>query len=123
MANMIKKTVYGGPNKQIMIADELTFSIGAVIGDTSISAGEDGRKIVKAGTPLKGDFKDRNTAFVKDEATPNAILLHDVDVTEGENNGTIVISGFVDLNKLDEDVQALITSTVETALTKITFLK
>lgn len=123
MANMIKKTVYGGPNKQIMIADELTFSIGAVIGDTSISAGKDGRKIVKAGTPLKGDFKERNTAFIKEEITPNAILLHDVDVTDGENNGTIVISGFVDLNKLDEDVQSLITPTVETALNKITFLK
>lgn len=134
MANMVKKTSYGGSKKQIMIADELTFAIGAVIGNTGVSANDDGKKILKAGTPVTGDLEDRNTAFVKATTTEGtggaadtsdavAILLHDVDVTAGENNGTIVLIGGVDLNKLDGDVQELITDDVKEALPTIKFLR
>ena len=51
MANLIKKQTLVSPEKQIMVADELTFSIGAVIGNTGVDANSDGRKIIKAGTP------------------------------------------------------------------------
>ena len=78
-----------------------------------------------------GDIEARNTAFSKattsgsPTATSNAvgILLHDVDVTNGNENGVIVLFGFVDLDKLDEDVFELITAEVKTALAgKVTFL-
>ena len=52
------------------------------------------------------------------------VLLHDVDCTAGDNNGTLLIFGFVDLNKLDTATAARITAPVKAALSgKVTFLK
>ena len=121
--NSIKKESYEQFGKSILVADSLAFSIGAVISNATISAGADGRKIIKAGTPVAGDILKRNTAFTKgSEADAVAILLHDVDVTEGNANGTILISGYVDYDKLDTDVQALVTSALVAKLPKITFI-
>lgn len=121
--NSIKKESYEQFGKSILVADSLAFSIGAVISDSTISAGEDGRKIIKAGTPLAGDILKRNTAFTKgSDSDAVAILLHDVDVTDGNANGTILISGYVDYDKLDTDVQALITNALVAKLPKITFI-
>lgn len=52
------------------------------------------------------------------------ILLHDVDCTNGDTNGTLLVFGFVDLNKLDTATAARITAPVIKALAgKVTFLK
>ena len=91
----------------------------------------EGKKIVKAGTPVSGDLTTRGTAFTKAESsgTPAAsnavgVMLHDVDVTDGDENASVLLFGFVDLAKLDADVAALITDEVKAALDgKITFLK
>lgn len=121
--NQIKKQDYAQDGKSILVADSLAFSLGAVIGNTSVTAGADGKKIIKAGTPLTGDILKRNTAFtVGTSANAVALLLHDLDVTDGNANGTILISGYVDYDKLDANVQALITNEVATKLTKITFI-
>lgn len=134
MANMITKTSYPNNPKQIMLADSQMVSFGVVVGNTGVSAGSDGRKILRAGTPITGDIEARNTAFKKATSsssgepsvtTSNAvgILLHDVDVTSGNANGSIVLFGFVDLDKLDSETFALITAEVKTALAgKVTFL-
>lgn len=123
MANLIKTKKYGAPEKQILVAeDSYKVTLGAIVAATGATE-VNGRKILKAGTPVKGDLKARNTAFTKEDTTPNAILLHDVDVTDGNSNATIVVAGTVDLNKLESDVAELITSTVETALTRIIFIK
>lgn len=134
MANMITKTSYPNNPKQIMLADSQMVSFGVVVGNTGVSAGSDGRKILRAGTPITGDIEARNTAFKKatlsssgepSVTTSNAvgILLHDVDVTSGNANGSIVLFGFVDLDKLDSETFALITAEVKTALAgKVTFL-
>ena len=123
MANLVKSQVFGGPDKQILIGQDSNYSaLGAVIAATG-AADVDGKKIIKAGTPVKGDLKDRNTAFVKNTEAPNAIVLHDVDVTNGENNGTIVFVGTVDLNRVDADVEAMITAEVEAALPTVKFVK
>ena len=39
----------------------------------------------------------------------NAVLLHNVDVTAGTKNGTALLFGFVNYNRLESDVQALVT--------------
>ena len=39
----------------------------------------------------------------------NAVLLHNVDVTYGTKNGTALLFGFVNYNRLESDVQALVT--------------
>ena len=88
--NQIKKQDYAQDGKSILVADSLAFSLGAVIGNTSVTAGADGKKIIKAGTPLTGDILKRNTAFtVGTSANAVALLLHDLDVTDGNANGTI----------------------------------
>ena len=121
----IKKTTYGGP-VQILFNVQNQMSVGIRV-DDAYSVTRDGRKIVPAGTPLSGDLTARTTAFVKavDNTNPAAgVLLHDVDVTEGDANGTLLIWGFVDLNKVDSATAALITATRKTELAgKVTFLK
>lgn len=40
--------------------------------------------------------------------TANAVLLHNVNVTNGTKNGTALLFGFVNYNRLESDVQALV---------------
>ena len=128
MANRIKSQAYVNVN-QILFNTDPQVSVGVLVSNSGISAGTDGRKIVKAGTPLAGSLEARGTAFTKaasTEGVSNAvgILLHDVDVTAGAENGTLLIFGFVDLNKVDATTAALVTSEVKTALKGgVTFLK
>lgn len=122
-----KKTAVA-PNQILMFTD-LQVGVSIIVNNTGISAGDDGKKIIKAGTPVSGDLTARDTAFTKastTEGVSNAVgvLLHDVDVTAGNNNGTLLLFGFVDLNKLDTTTAALITTEVKTALKGgVTFLK
>ncbi len=110
----IKKATYGAP-KQILFNVELQLSVGCRVPKT-MGTSVDGRSIVKAGTPIKIDFADLQTVAVAagEGVTANAVLLHDVDVTDaasgGSKNGTALIFGFVNVNRLDSDVQALVTA-------------
>ena len=128
MANRIKSQAYVNVN-QILFNTDPQVSVGVLVSNSGISAGTDGRKIVKAGTPLAGSLEARGTAFTKASTTSGVsnavgILLHDVDVTAGAENGTLLIFGFVDLNKVDTTTAALVTSEVKTALKGgVTFLK
>lgn len=128
MANRIKSQAYVNVN-QILFNTDPQVSVGILVSNSGISAGSDGKKIVKAGTPLTGSLEARGTAFTKastTEGVSNAVgvLLHDVDVTAGAENGTLLIFGFVDLNKVDTTTAALVTSEVKTALKGgVTFLK
>lgn len=113
---------------QILFNVQNQMSVGIKLGKNSNAAvSVDGRKIVKAGTPLNGDLKARTTAFVKAVDTTNpavGVLLHDVDVTDSDANGTLLIWGFVNLSRLDTTTAGLITSTRETELAgRIWFLK
>ena len=51
----------------------------------------------------------------------NAVLLHNVDVTEGAANGTALIWGFVNKNRVESDVLALIEAVSDSGA--VTFLK
>lgn len=117
----VKHETYGNRN-QILFAVEHQVSMGCVV-DASAGVNVNGRKIVKAGTPLTGDLDARTTAFTKATgANAVGVLLHDVDVTVAENNGTILLFGFVNTNRIDETTRALITSEVKTALPMIKFV-
>lgn len=128
MANKIK-TVAGTATKQILFATQPSMSVGVVVGNAGVNADSEGKKILKAGTPLKGSLEARGTAWTlaADSSGSNpavGVLLHDVDVTAGNENGTALIFGFVDLNKVDSSVTALITTAAKTALAgKVTFIK
>nr|DAH90549.1 MAG TPA: Head decoration protein [Bacteriophage sp.] len=128
----IKKTTGAAP-VQILFDVQNQVSVSIVV-DDGYSVTRDGRKIVPAGTPLSGSLTARNTAFVKavdntaESGASNGkpatgVLLHDVDVTDGDTNGTLLIWGFVDLNKIDTTTAALLTATRQGEMPSIKFLK
>lgn len=112
--------------KQILANVELQSSVGCIV-PASLGVAVGSKKIAKAGTPIKIDLMNLQTAAAKaDGATPlNAVLLHDVDVTEGPANGTALVFGFVNVNRVDADVATAITTAVaaEGASKMIAFMK
>ena len=176
--------ITGNPVVQILFCTDPQVSVGIIVDDSGVEAGDDGRKVVKAGTPMYGSLLDRDTAFkisttsvpaaatatvagtgitaatvtaatfstavsgasgtyefeysetdtswqldgtdvtlntygivatgsaadgdkitveftAAYNTTPVGVLLHDVDVTAGDDNGTLLIFGFVNINRLD----------------------
>ena len=121
----IKKTT-GLNVKQILANTAMQASVGCIVGqDSATTVG--GRKIVLAGTPVSGDLTNRKAKFVKhadSSADAVGVVLHDVDVTDGDDNATLLIFGFVNLNRMDSQAQSLITPGVKTALNgKVWFIK
>lgn len=112
--------------RQILANVELQSSVGCIV-PQSIGVTVGTRKIAKAGTPIKIDLMNLQTVAVKaDEANAlNAVLLHDVDVTSGNANGTALVFGFVNVNRVDADVAAAITAAAgaDGASQLITFMK
>ena len=141
-ASGITKTSYMNVN-QILANVNLQASVGCVVAQAA-GLTEGTRTIVKAGTPVTGNLSTPTVAFTaavtastKIGATvgetpvdvnanlSNAvgIVLHDVDVTDGAANATLLIFGFVNKNRIDSVTKAKITADVEKALAgKITFL-
>lgn len=131
----IKQRSYGNVD-QILFATQYQVSVGIVVDSTGVTAGADGKKILKAGTPVSGDLTKRETAFKKiaevvakngetsttTQPVAEGVLLHDVDVTSGEGNATLLLFGFVNLNRLDAATKALITDDVKADLTMIKFI-
>lgn len=122
MPNLVKSESYG-VDKHILIANNsYMVTLPAVVANTGVDAGSDGRKVIKAGTPLYGNIEKRDTAFTVSGDTPVAVVLHDVDVTAGNNNATIVLAGVVDLLKLEDSVKTAISS-VKSSLPRIIFVE
>lgn len=126
----IKKVSAVAPT-QILFNVQYQMSVGIKLAknfDGSVTD-DNGRKIVKAGTPLTGDLTARDTAFTAStgSGTENntiGVLLHDVDVTDSDANATLLIWGFVDLNKIDSTTAGKITEDVKKGLAgRVTFLK
>lgn len=127
----IKKSSYVSTN-QILFNTDPFVAVSIIVDDAlGVVDPATGRKLVKAGTPLAGDLTKRETAFVAvNEASASVasdakgILLHDVDVTTGDANGTLLIFGFVNVDRIDATVMAKNDEYVKKALDgKIYFLK
>lgn len=121
----IKKETAGAP-VQILFNVQNQMSVSIRV-DDAVAVTENDRKLVKAGTPLNGDLTARNTAFkaAADTTAPAVgVLLHDVDVTDGDANGSLLIWGFVNLDRLDTATAALITANRKSELAgRVWFLK
>lgn len=121
----VAKATYAA-SKQILANVDLQSSVGCIV-PQSLGVTVGTKKIAKAGTPIKVDLMNLQTVAIKADGTTalNAVLLHDVDVTEGNANGTALIFGFVNVNRVDTDVAAAITVAVaaDGASQKITFMK
>lgn len=95
---------------QILANVELQMSVGCVV-TNALATVVGTKKIVKAGTPVKIDFNNLTTPAVDGGATGyNAIILHDADVSYGNQNATALIFGFVNLNRIDTTTLAKLTS-------------
>lgn len=123
--NGIQKVKATSPT-QILANVSLQSSVGCIV-KKEIGVDVGSRKIAKAGTPIKVDLMNVQTPAEKADATTamNAVLLHDVDVTEGNANGTALIFGFVNVNRVDSSVATAIATAVgnKDASKLITFMK
>ena len=122
----ISKTKYGNVH-QILANVEHQVSIGCIV-NQNVGTSVGTKTIAKAGTPIKVDLNNRTTPATKADGSStemNAVLLHDVDVTAGNANGTALIFGFVNLNRVESDVAEAITTAVSNAKASklITFIK
>lgn len=123
----VRKETYGNTN-QILFAVEHQVSMGVVV-SKALGVAEGTKKVVKAGTPLTGNLDARTTAFTAATAGSSTeasdavgVLLHDVDVTTGDANGTLLLFGFVNTNRIDETTKAKLTDTVKKAMPMIKFV-
>ena len=121
----ISKSTYAS-TKQILANVELQSSVGCVVPQLlGVEVGT--KKIAKAGTPIKVNLMNRGVVVEKADGTKamNAVLLHDVDVTAGNANGTALVFGFVNVNRVDSDVAQAITTALSAADASklITFMK
>ena len=106
----IAKATYAA-TKQILANVELQASVGCIVPQTlGVTVGT--KKIAKAGTPINVDLMNLQTTAQKADGTValNAVLLHDVDVTSGNANGTALYMGVVNVNRVDTDVATAITT-------------
>lgn len=112
----IIKTSLSSP-RQILFNVQNQVSVGIKLAkDFAGAVTENGRKIVKAGTPLNGDLANRSEVFTAAADSAVGVLLHDVDVTTSEANATLLIWGFVNLDRVDEATKAKLTAEVQASL-------
>lgn len=102
----ITKTSYGTP-KTLLANSTMRHAVSCIIANTGVIAGDGGKKIVKAGTPLKGDLTNPNTPFTTAGAgdTPIGVCQTDVDVTNGNANGSCLVFGFIRKSAMDSATQ------------------
>lgn len=127
----VTKTTMTAPT-QILANVGLQSSVGCIV-DKALGVAVGSRKIVKAGTPININMMNLQSKCKKvaaagsgTTAVPmNAVLLHDVDVTAGDANGTALVFGFVNVNRVESDVATAITAAqaIAGASTLITFMK
>lgn len=108
MAQMVKTGAFDAPEKDVALNPDNLFEIGVQVGNTGVTANSEGRKIIPAGTPVghatASVLEVRNTVLVvSNDATlgenAQGVLRHDVDVTNGNANATLIVRGEVDLSK------------------------
>lgn len=95
MARLVKTTKYTNSIEILAVGDhhvaiKKTFKMNDEAATTV-----DGRKIVKAGT-----------VYPKNDATAVGMVLYDIDVTEGDADGALLLHGFVKKDKLPAEISA-----------------
>lgn len=100
--HMIIKDSYSNVN-QILADPSLQFSVGCIVPQDLGNS--------KAGTPINIDLTNLAQPATKPDGSTiqaNAVLLHDVDLSHGQTNGTALLFGFVNLSRIDSTTEALI---------------
>lgn len=127
----ISKTTMTAP-KQILANVELQSSVGCIVPkELGVAVGN--KTIAKAGTPISINLTNLQQVVKKPTAAAegvsavpmNAVLLHDVDVSNGNANGTALVFGFINIARLDSDVVSAVTTAqgISGASPLLTFVK
>ncbi|WP_155286051.1 hypothetical protein [Lacticaseibacillus zhaodongensis] len=98
---------YGGPTQILgTLANKVAFS--CIVDDQGVDTGSDGKKIIPAGTPVGGDndflADDQKPLTTSNDAKAQGVLEHDVDVTSGQGNGTLIVNGYINEYRLPAGV-------------------
>lgn len=127
--NRIKTVDYTNETDILIAPESYLDAMPVVVTSTGVTADAEGRKIIKAGTPLYAAQNIYMNPQAKMQASaaaeggkPYGVARWDIDVTEGENNGTMINIGVVDYLKLDASVQELVTAQIAN-LPRILFRK
>ena len=118
----------GLSRKTILYDTKLFFALSVSISNTGVEADSEGKKVIKAGTPIAGSLTNRDVPFTVAKDTNSAsnavgILEHDVDVTGGNANGSCIVFGFIEIDKLDASTVALLTDAAKKNLANVKFVK
>ena len=107
MAQMVSSKSFNAPELDVVLNPDNLFEIGVQVSNTGVSANAEGKKIIPAGTPVgraTSVLETRNTVLsvtntAGNGANAQGVLRHDVDVTNGNANATLVVRGEIDLSK------------------------
>lgn len=96
--------------KTVLDMHSFYYTLPCQVTNTGLTADSNGKKIIKAGTPVGGDTNallNRDTAVLiaTNDATngpkTQGVVIHDVDVTAGQTTATVAFSGVIDMAKMD----------------------
>lgn len=131
---VISKTLEN--ENDILVAPEVAVAFPCIVGNTGVDANAEGKKIIKAGSPLFGSedflFNRQTVLRATGDSTYKyvaGVARWDIDVTAGDTNATVLYAGYVDYLKLESAVQTAITSALTaggyepTKGFRITFIK
>lgn len=119
----VTRNTYAAPI-QILANVEHQYSVGCIVPQSigvNVTANGKTYKIAKAGTPININLKNINAAVTAATTTCNAVLLHNVDVTDGTANGAALVWGFVNENRCESDVVTKLDSITDSGM--VTLLK
>lgn len=120
----ITKHTYDQDPEWLMSAHKVHRPGGVTIDSSKVSTGTDGRKIVKAGTPIGMNSSGKWEPYDGDPDSPNVVptdlLFNTVDVTDGDEAAGSIIHGVVNLDRLPDP--ELIDARVRVNMPGIAFL-
>ena len=120
--------------KNVLIAPELAHTLGVRVKNTGLTADDEGKKIILAGTLIGGTtdaLTDRTAELtvITSSTVANAqgVTVDDVDVTNGTASVSMLKAGVVDIEKMPSAMQTIVTNasnlTNATGLAHIIFQK
>lgn len=123
---LIREVSYTNKKEILAIPDHYV-AIPVTIDSSVLVADAEGKKIMKAGTIIGGVLADPTQKAVSKNtvelgATAEGVLLNDVDCTNGDGIGAMVIHGFFDKAKVTENVEAPVAEAITALASRIMFI-
>lgn len=111
---------------QILFMTNPYAAVSITVDNATVETDAFGNKFIPAGMPIAiADIKDRSVAGTVSTTNPTGILVHDAYIQDGLNvaNASLLLFGFVNIDRFGTVAKAAITPAIETALAgKIWFL-